>query len=70
MSKSFLSKKAILEAHKPFSDVVFKGYDNYLQFFDSYVAENEMLNFIRAKDAPILPAHDGFTIPYAYGELG
>ena len=29
-----------------------------------------MLNFISAKDAPVLPVHDSFIMYYVYGELG
>jgi hypothetical protein len=63
-------KKAILDAHKPIADVFFQGHGNHLQFIDSCIAENMMLNFIRAEDAPVLPVHDSFIMHYAYGELG
>ena len=63
-------KQAILDAHKPIADVFFKGHGNHLQFIDSCIAENVMLNFIRAEDAPVLPVHDSFIMHYAYGELG
>ncbi|MDA0900495.1 MAG: hypothetical protein O3B35_05645 [Proteobacteria bacterium] len=63
-------KQAILDAHKPIADVFFQGHGNYLQFIDSCIAENVMLNFIRAEDAPVLPVHDSFIMHYAYGELG
>ncbi len=63
-------KQAILDAHKPIADVFFQGHGNHLQFIDSCIAENVMLNFIRAEDAPVLPVHDGFIMHYAYGELG
>ena len=66
----FSVKKAIPDAHKPIADVFFQGYGNYSQFFDNCVAENVMLNLIRAEDAPVLTVHDGFIIHYAYGELG
>jgi len=63
-------KQAILDAHKPIADMFFQGHGNHLQFIDSCIAENVMLNFIRAEDAPVLPIHDSFIMHYAYGELG
>jgi hypothetical protein len=63
-------RQAILDAHKPIADVFFQGHGNHLQFIDSCIAENVMLNFIRAEDAPVLPVHDSFIMHYAYGELG
>ena len=63
-------KQAILDAHKPIQDMFFKGHGNYLQYTDSCIAENVMLNFIRVEDAPVLPVHDSFIMHYAYGELG
>ncbi|MDA9959772.1 hypothetical protein N9E24_08235 [Alphaproteobacteria bacterium] len=63
-------KQAILDAHKPIADVFFQGHGNHLQFIDSCIAENVMLNFIRAEDAPVLPVHDSFIMHYGYGELG
>jgi len=63
-------KQAILDAHKPIADVFFRGHGSHLQFIDSCIAENVMLNFIRAEDAPVLPVHDSFIMHYAYGELG
>ena len=63
-------KQAILDAHKPIADVFFQGHGNHLQFIDSCIAENVMLNFIRAEDTPVLPVHDSFIMHYAYGELG
>ena len=63
-------KQAILDAHKPIADMFFHGHGNHLQYIDSCIAENVMLNFIRAEDAPVLPVHDSFIMHYAYGELG
>jgi len=63
-------KQAILDAHKPIADVFFQGHGNHLQYIDSCIAENVMLNFIKAEDAPVLPVHDSFIMHYAYGELG
>ena len=65
-----LLRQAILDAHKPIEDMFFKGLGNELQYIDSCIAENMMLNFIRAEDAPVLPVHDSFIMHYAYGELG
>ena len=63
-------RQAILDAHKPIADMFFQGHGNHLQYIDSCIAENMMLNFIRAEDAPVLPVHDSFIMHYAYGELG
>ena len=63
-------KQTILDAHKPIADVFFQGHGNHLQFIDSRIVENVMVNFIRAEDAPVLPLHDSFVIHYAYSELG
>ena len=63
-------KQAILDAHKPIADVFFQGHGNHLQFIDSCIVENVMLNFIRAEDTPVLPVRDSFIMHYAYGELG
>ena len=38
-------KEAILDAHKPIQDKFFKGIGNRLQFEDSCIAENIMLQF-------------------------
>ena len=61
-------KQAILDAHKPIADVFFQGHGNHLQYIDSCIAENVMLNFIKSKDAPVLPVHDSFIMHHAYGE--
>jgi hypothetical protein len=63
-------KQAILDAHKPITDMFFQGHGNHLQYIDSCIAENVMLNFINAEDAPVLPVHDSFIMHHAYGELG
>ena len=61
-------KQAILDAHKPIADVFFQGHGNHLQYIDSCIAENVMLNFIKSQDAPVLPVHDSFIMHHAYGE--
>ena len=43
---------------------------NHLQFFDSVMAEDIMLKFVKSDFAPVLPVHDSFIMHYAYGELG
>ena len=48
----------------------FQGHGHHLQFINSCIEENVMLNFIRAEDASVLPVHDSFIMHYAYGELG
>ena len=63
-------KQDILDAQKPIADVFFKGHVKHLQFIDSCIVENVMLNFIRDEDAPVLPVHDSFIMHYAYGKLG
>ena len=64
-------KEEILNAHKPIKDYFFKGLGNRLQFEDSIVAENIMLQFAKM-DAPALPIHDSFIMHHGfstYGEL-
>ena len=64
-------KKAILDAHKPIKDYFFNGLGNRLQFEDSIIAENIMLQFAKM-DAPALPIHDSFIMHHGfstYGEL-
>jgi hypothetical protein len=64
-------KEEILNAHKPIKDYFFKGLGNRLQFEDSIIAENIMLQFAKM-DAPALPIHDSFIMHHgfsAYGEL-
>lgn len=61
-------RHAILDAHKPIADMFFQGYGNHLQFVDSCIAEQVMLQFIRSDDAPILPVHDSFIMHNAFGE--
>ena len=63
-------RQAILDAHKPIADVFFQGHGNHLQFIDSCIAKNVMLNFIVDEDAPVLSVHDSFIMHYPYGEFG
>ena len=63
-------RQAILDAHKPIADVFFQGHGNHLQFIESCIAKNVMLNFIRDEDAPVLSVHDSFIMHYPYGEFG
>ena len=64
-------KEEILKAHKPIKDLFFTGLGNKLQFEDSIIAENIMLQFAKM-DAPALPIHDSFIMHHGfstYGEL-
>ena len=62
-------KQAILNAHKPIKDLFFTGLGNKLQFEDSIMAENVMLQFARM-DYPALPIHDSFIMHHAFGNDG
>ena len=62
-------RQAILDAHKPIKDVFFNGLGNKLQFEDSIMAENVMLQFARI-DYPALPVHDSFIMHHAFGNHG
>ena len=62
-------KQAILDAHKPIKDLFFTGLGNKLQFEDSIIAENVMLQFARM-DYPALPIHDSFIMHHAFGNDG
>ena len=62
-------KQAILDAHKPIKDLFFTGLGNKLQFEDSIIAENIMLQFARM-DYPALPIHDSFIMHHAFGNDG
>ena len=59
-------KERILDAHKPITDLFFKGLGNQLQFEDSCMAESVMLQFTKI-DAPALPVHDSFIMHHGYG---
>ena len=62
-------RQAILDAHKPIKDIFFIGLGNKLQFEDSIMAENVMLQFARM-DYPALPVHDSFIMHHAFGNHG
>ena len=62
-------RQAILDAHKPIKDLFFTGLGNKLQFEDSIMAENVMLQFARM-DYPALPVHDSFIMHHAFGNDG
>ena len=62
-------RQAILNAHKPIKDLFFTGLGNKLQFEDSIMAENVMLQFARM-DYPALPVHDSFIMHHAFGNHG
>ena len=62
-------RQAILDAHKPIKDLFFTGLGNKLQFEDSIMAENVMLQFARM-DYPALPIHDSFIMHHAFGNDG
>ena len=62
-------RQSILNAHKPIKDLFFTGLGNKLQFEDSIMAENVMLQFARM-DYPALPVHDSFIMHHAFGNDG
>jgi stalled ribosome rescue protein Dom34 len=62
-------RKAILDAHKPIKDLFFTGLGNKLQFIDSTIAENIMMQFAKM-DYPALPIHDSFIMHHAFGNHG
>ena len=62
-------KEEILNAHKPIKDYFFKGLGNRLQFEDSIIAENIMLQFAKM-DAPALPIHDSFIMHHGFSNYG
>jgi hypothetical protein len=64
-------KEAILKAHKPIKDLFFTGLGNRLEFENSQITENVMLQFVKM-DVPVLPIDDSFIMHHvyaAYGEL-
>ena len=60
-------REAVLEAHRPPAGVFFEGHGNHLQFIDSCIAENVMLQFVRSDDEPVFPVHDSFIMHHALG---
>ena len=62
-------RQLILDKHEPIKDSFFRGMGNKLQFKDSQLAEQIMLQFAK-KDIPVLPVHDSFIITRGlYSEL-
>ena len=62
-------RDAILKAHRAIEDMFFQGHGNHLQYIDSCIAEQVMLQFNRM-DYPVLPVHDRFIMHHAFGDLG
>ena len=62
-------RDAILKAHRAIEDMFFQGHGNHLQYIDSCIAEQVMLQFNRM-DYPVLPVHDSFIMHHAFGDLG
>jgi len=54
-------RQRILDAHKPIQHLFFTGIGNQLQFKDSCIAENVMLQFAE-KNQVALPIHDSFIM--------
>ena len=62
-------RDAVLRAHRAIEDMFFQGHGNNLQYIDSCVAEQVMLQFSKW-DHPVLPVHDSFIMHYAFGDMG
>ena len=62
-------KQEILNIHKPIKDYFFKGLGNRLQFEDSIIAENVMLQFA-SMDAPALPINDSIIMHHRFANYG
>ena len=62
-------RQAVLDAHWEIEDVFFKGHGNHLQYIDSIIAEQVMLQFAKYNH-PVLPIHDSFIMHYAFGDMG
>jgi len=62
-------RQSILNSHKPIKDLFFTGLGNKLQFIDSTIAENIMMQFAKM-DYPALPIHDSFIMHHAFGNHG
>ena len=62
-------RDAVLRAHRAIEDMFFQGHGNNLQYIDSCVAEQVMLQFSKW-DHPVLPVHDSFIMHYALGDMG
>ena len=48
----------------------FQGHGNHLQYIDSCIAEQVLLQFVQSDDEAILPVHDSFIMHYKFGEFG
>ncbi len=59
-------RQRILNTHKPIQHLFFSGIGNRLQFEDSCIAENVMLQF-QKMDAPTLPVRDSFIMHHGKG---
>jgi len=62
-------KEAILKAHKPIKDLFLTGLGNRLQFENSQITENVILQFVKV-DVPVLPVDDNFIMHHVYAEYG
>ena len=54
-------KERILESHKPIAHLFFKGIGSQLQFNDSQIAENVMLQYTD-RNIVALPIHESFIL--------
>ena len=62
-------RQRILDTHKPIEHLFFSGVGNQMQFEDSCIASNVMLQFANENE-PILPIHDSFIMRSNFsGEL-
>ena len=62
-------RDAVLRAHRAIEDIFFQGHGNHVQYIDSCIAEQVMLQFSEW-DHPVLPVHDSFIMHYAFGDMG
>jgi hypothetical protein len=59
--------EAILEFHQPIADQFFTGVGLRLQFEDSQLAEELMIDFVTTRGmVPVLPVHDSFICHQGY----
>ena len=58
-----------MKAHRTIEDMFFQGPGNHLQYIDSCIAEQVILQFNRM-DYPVLPVHDSFIMHHAFGDWG
>ena len=59
-------RERVQVAHKPIDHLFLTGLGNQLQFEDSCMAENVILQFTKI-DAPALPVQDCYAMHYGYG---